>query len=74
MPTIAVSLAYRTVAPKNRPIIGGSTQPECAGLQRAGRTADAEGATIQHMGVDRGGSDVRPTFESVGGKGMAEAV
>ncbi len=74
VPTVAVSTAHPTVAPKNRPIIGGSTQPECAGLQRVGRTADSKGAAIQHLGLDHGGSDVRPTFESVGGKGMAKAV
>ena len=30
----------------------------CSGLQSVGRAADAEWATVQHMGVDHGGSDV----------------
>ena len=30
----------------------------CTGLQRVGRAADAEWATVQHMCVDHGGSDV----------------
>ena len=58
----------------------------CTGLQRVGRTADAEWPTVQHMGVDHGGSDivvaeqfvncanVMATLEQVGGKGMTEAV
>lgn len=30
----------------------------CTRLQRVGRAADVEWVTVQHMGVDHGGSDV----------------
>jgi hypothetical protein len=39
-------------------IFGGSALTVCAGLLSVGRAADAEWATVQHMGVDHGGSDV----------------
>ena len=55
-------------------------------LQRVGGAADAVWASIEHVGINHGGSDVvvpeqllnradvMATFEKVGSKGMAEAV